>query len=213
MPKMMLSRREREKLAHRNQILADALELFQEKGYHAVSMHEIAAKTEFSIGSLYKYFKNKEELYSAMMIQNAEETFTIIDAVLSRENDIERIIRDYIKVKIKLFTDNLSVIRLLLEETQREANVHNQNGFGNVLRKIHEKELRKVASLLRKSIRMKTIKKVDPYRLSVALNGMIHGFLFNWRRDPEKLGSAANTSLIADVFFKGCLAAREKING
>ncbi len=57
-----LTRKEREKLSHRSQILADALELFKEKGYHNVSMHEIATKAEFSIGTLYKYFKNKEDL-------------------------------------------------------------------------------------------------------------------------------------------------------
>jgi len=37
-----LSRREREKLRQRQEILDAALELFSEKGYHNVSMHEIA---------------------------------------------------------------------------------------------------------------------------------------------------------------------------
>ena len=89
-----LPRREREKLSHRSQILADALELFTEKGYHNVSMHEIAAKAEFSIGTLYKYFKNKEDLYSALIIDKAEKVSQVLNEVLSGKDDVENIIRD-----------------------------------------------------------------------------------------------------------------------
>jgi len=51
-----LPRREREKLRHRRQMLAAALDLFSEKGYHNVSMHEISKRAEFAIGTLYKFF-------------------------------------------------------------------------------------------------------------------------------------------------------------
>jgi len=49
-----LPRRGREKLRQRQEMFAAALELFSVKGYHNVSMHEIAEKTEFAIGTLYK---------------------------------------------------------------------------------------------------------------------------------------------------------------
>ena len=52
-----LPRREREKLRQRQEMLAAALDLFSEKGYHNVSMHEVAGKAEFAIGTLYKFFR------------------------------------------------------------------------------------------------------------------------------------------------------------
>ena len=58
MKQIKLSRREREKLRHRKEMLDAALKLFSEKGFHNVSMHEIAQKAEFAIGTLYKFFKN-----------------------------------------------------------------------------------------------------------------------------------------------------------
>ena len=39
-----LPRRERQKLRQREELLVAALELFSEKGYHNVSMHEIAQR-------------------------------------------------------------------------------------------------------------------------------------------------------------------------
>ncbi len=49
-----------------------ALKLFSEKGFHNVSMHEIAEKSEFAVGTLYKFFSNKEELYKALILEKAE---------------------------------------------------------------------------------------------------------------------------------------------
>lgn len=57
MKKDKLSRKEREQLQRRAEILQAALELFSQKGYHNVSMHEIAARAEFAVGTLYKFFK------------------------------------------------------------------------------------------------------------------------------------------------------------
>ena len=44
MQDMKLSRREKEKLRQRQEMLDAALSLFSEKGYHNVSMHEIATE-------------------------------------------------------------------------------------------------------------------------------------------------------------------------
>jgi len=54
-----LSRKEREKLWRRGQILETALDLFSENEYHNVSMREIARKAEFATGTLYKFFKRE----------------------------------------------------------------------------------------------------------------------------------------------------------
>ena len=47
----------------RRQILDGALEGFLAKGYDAASMSEIARASGVSKGTLYVYFKNKEELF------------------------------------------------------------------------------------------------------------------------------------------------------
>ena len=67
-----LPRREREKLRQRQEMLAAALDLFSQKGYHNVSMQEVAEKAEFAIGTLYKFFPNKEDLYKAMVLEQCD---------------------------------------------------------------------------------------------------------------------------------------------
>jgi len=63
------SRREREKLKRRNNIIEAAQKRFFEKGYDEVSMDEIAGDLELSKATLYLYFKNKQSLYFAVVIE------------------------------------------------------------------------------------------------------------------------------------------------
>ncbi len=60
-------RRIREKENRVNTILKAAEELFGRKGYHSTSIEEIADLAEISTGSVYFYFKNKEELLIKLM--------------------------------------------------------------------------------------------------------------------------------------------------
>ena len=94
-----LPRREREKLRQRQEMLAAALDLFSERGYHSVSMHEVAGKAEFAIGTLYKFFQNKEDLYKALVLEqcdNFHEAFT--RAIETSDDEVESL-RNYVRTK------------------------------------------------------------------------------------------------------------------
>lgn len=61
-----LSRREREKLARKEEIINAAENLFYEDGYDNVSMDQIAKKAEFTKRTIYQYFTSKEDLFFAV---------------------------------------------------------------------------------------------------------------------------------------------------
>jgi TetR/AcrR family transcriptional regulator len=62
-------RKEREKEQRREEILDGAQHVFFEKGLHAATMDEIAERAELSKGTLYLYYKSKEDLYLAVMMR------------------------------------------------------------------------------------------------------------------------------------------------
>lgn len=51
----------------RNRILTSARQEFYEKGYEGAAMRSIAAAAGTSLGNLYRYYKNKQELYAAVV--------------------------------------------------------------------------------------------------------------------------------------------------
>jgi AcrR family transcriptional regulator len=62
-------RKEREKERRRQQIIVAAKRVFSEKGFNKATMEDIAKEAEVSPGTLYLYFKNKEELYASLSLR------------------------------------------------------------------------------------------------------------------------------------------------
>ncbi len=61
-------RKQREKEQRRKQIMEAAKKVFSAKGFNRATMEEIAGEAELSPGTLYLYFKNKEELHTSLSI-------------------------------------------------------------------------------------------------------------------------------------------------
>jgi AcrR family transcriptional regulator len=61
------SRWRRRKEARPDEILAAALESFAERGFAATRLEDVAARAGISKGTLYLYFKSKEELFEAVV--------------------------------------------------------------------------------------------------------------------------------------------------
>ena len=62
-------RKERERERRRQQIIVAAKRVFSEKGFSRATMEDIAKAAELSPGTLYLYFKNKDELYASLSIR------------------------------------------------------------------------------------------------------------------------------------------------
>ena len=64
-------RRTRRKQARPGELLEAALALFVEKGFAATRVEEVAARAGVSKGTLFLYFPSKEELFKAVVRENA----------------------------------------------------------------------------------------------------------------------------------------------
>ncbi len=84
--KPALTRREREKLKRRNDIVDAAQRRFFECGFDGVSMDDIAGDLELSKPALYRYFKNKESLYYAVVIRGMVILRDTLKARVEKEN-------------------------------------------------------------------------------------------------------------------------------
>lgn len=59
-------RKEREKERRRHQIMVAAKRVFSAKGFSKTTIEDIAREAELSPGTLYLYFKNKDDLYASL---------------------------------------------------------------------------------------------------------------------------------------------------
>lgn len=62
-------RKEREKIQRRNAIIDSAEKVFFKEGIENASMDQVAQEAELSKGTIYLYFKSKDELYRAIILR------------------------------------------------------------------------------------------------------------------------------------------------
>lgn len=72
------------------QIISAASELFRERGYHSVSVTQIAAAVEITAPALYRHFKNKRALLEAVI----QDGFDILDATATGQQSLEELLAD-----------------------------------------------------------------------------------------------------------------------
>ncbi|AOY58531.1 MULTISPECIES: TetR/AcrR family transcriptional regulator [Desulfococcus] len=203
MKKTKLSRREREKLRQRQEMLAAALELFSEKGYHNVTVQEIAEKAEFAIGTLYKFFQNKEDLYTALVLEQCDNFESALTKVLEAPGtEIEKL-QNYVQGRSEKFRNNLPFVRLFLAES-KGITFNIKAGLDETIRKRYRDFLEKLALVFESGIRNKRFRNIaSPYQLAVALDSIIDAFLLLWLEAPERYPYPEDPDTILDIFFKG----------
>jgi AcrR family transcriptional regulator len=199
-----IPRRERERATHRAEILAAALELFAERGFHNVSMHEIAQRAEFAVGTLYKFFSSKEDLYKALVLEKAEQMHRSLEEALSKQGEVVAILKEYLARRAQLFADNAAFLRLYVAETQG-ASFNFRVGLDRDVRKIYDQFLAQLASVLEGGVRAKVFRDLDPYYMAVSLEGLCNAFVFEWLQDPQRHPYAALVPVILDTFLNGVL--------
>ena len=100
----------------RELILDTATKLFANKGYHATSVQDIVAATGLSVGTIYLYFANKEEIFDGILdvgvVAFTEELFKGIP-----ENpQMEDIAEGFVKTILDAIYANIKVVTVLTNE-------------------------------------------------------------------------------------------------
>jgi AcrR family transcriptional regulator len=77
-------------------IQREATELFYERGYHAASMRDIAARVGIKAGSLYNHFPSKQDLLLRISLEATRELYVGALARLEGVEDAEEALRTYV---------------------------------------------------------------------------------------------------------------------
>jgi len=191
---------------HRQEILRTAARLFQQRGYDATSMNDVAAALKLSKGGLYHHFQSKDEILFEIMNHAMEITQDrVLNPVRAIADPGERL-----RALIRLH------IEVVLSPRDREITVmlHENHPLPPALRKrinarkkeyVHflENLITEVQSQPQPSHHPKA--KVSPRAAAFALLGMIN-WIYQWYKPEGELQAQTLIPQFTDLIFGGIFA-------
>lgn len=157
-------------------IVKAATELFAEKGYFYTNVKEIADKAELSVGSVYNYFKNKDDILVSLFMEFFQTMIKDVELLMKKDiHPLEKYSKG-IEIVVEHLSKNMDMARVFLVELHQSAT--SVMFLDPIIKKKH---LEFVKKLLEEGEKKKMIiPGVDPEIVTLISNGIIEEFTFDW---------------------------------
>jgi TetR/AcrR family transcriptional regulator len=191
-------RREREKEQRKEQILSAARTLLIEKGLSAASINQIAKRAELSVGAIYFYYKNKEELYAALQMEGLALLLQMNREAIEGKSLAEEKIRSIALAYLRFSEEHKSYFDILnyflaAPEQLLSAEMKNQvddRGLDNLI---------VLADVIDEGIREGLFKSVKPKRQAIILWGTLLGLIQFKKLEKTSLSNENHQSIYLEA--------------
>ena len=196
----------------RQEILHAAARLFQQRGYDATSMNDVAAALKLSKGGLYHHFESKDEILFHIMSQamdiTEERVINPVRAMADPEQRLRALIRLHVEV---VMSPRDREITVMLHENhplppvlRKRINARKKDYIHFVENLIAEvqREARGVASEAQRDPRQQPGNKVSPRAAAFALLGMIN-WVYQWYKPEGELQASSLAPQWTELLFGG----------
>ena len=180
-------RRQREKEARRQAILDAARECFFKDGFEATTVSQITDKVELSTGTLYLYFKNKEEIYVSILEEGLDILYELMKSSERPDVSAREILEGYSEAYYKFYTDygQYFDIMFFLRRPDREIELE-----AELEEKLERKSLECLAlveAAIKKGIADGDFRMADPYEVSRVMWGTMNGLMLLHEKRTEEI--------------------------
>lgn len=190
---------EQTKSEMQNHILKTAAGLFAVQGYEGISMREIAEACQLSKAGLYYHYKDKKNLFLAVLYDHLSRYEELLTEIGSKPGSTRDSLSKFIRaVFTQLPIDDRSIFRL----AQQDLASIDQASRAAFNQRYHDKFLTPIAEIIETGVSTNQIKAIDSHLGVWALLGLMYPFFFtkfnNQSEDVEKI-----IDLIEMIFFDG----------
>jgi len=103
--------------ARQAQILQAAVAVIAEQGFQRTTIKQIAAKAEVADGTIYNYFKNKDDILMAIIAQITEAEVRDLHFAEARQMDFATFTQEYIAHRMAEVDEGFPMLKVIVAET------------------------------------------------------------------------------------------------
>jgi AcrR family transcriptional regulator len=167
----------------RQRILAAASDVFAEHGFEKTTIRAVAGRAGISVGGIYLYFHNKEELYTGLMRSQMDEFLGRVE--LLRTEVPLRALRKLIELYMEIAVTKTRMLSTSIKEYDLEFKRPIRDAFFRTQHRI-------IANVLAKGMHDGSFRSMDcgamALMILVTLRGAILGYLTGDIRRPKEYG-------------------------
>lgn len=199
-----LSRKEREYKTRREGILKAAESVFAQNGFHNSTVAEIAKESEFAIGTIYQFFKNKEELYYIMMIEKFDLLYSTLLTGVGKNIKCSEKLLCLVEIVFSFIEGNVDFFKIFTWELN-VLNSNMNNRLKDQLVAKHFAYIKLISDTIKEGFQEGVLKKGNADDLSTALVGMMNIFSFNWIYNQRQDSLKSKAPIILNLFLNGAI--------
>lgn len=158
----------------REKILLTAKSLFIQQGYHGLAMRQISEAVGVSKAALYYHFKDKEELFLAILDIYLNEIESAIDDIQSKRLSSSEQLRMFVEYILSQPAEQRAVMRLGSQE-MAQLSASSRKSFGKIYR---EKFIGKLIAIFQAGIESGELKSLNAEVATWALLGIMYPYFY-----------------------------------
>ncbi|MEW6584419.1 MAG: TetR/AcrR family transcriptional regulator [Nitrospirota bacterium] len=178
----------------RKKIIQAAMEVFSRRGYAQANIRDIAGKAGLSVGGVYLYFKNKEELYKSLIHDRMDEIGGKVSLAIEHSVSAPEALGRFLRLHMENALRHREFILLHIRE----------HGFAfgrKEKRDFFRGQKRLVESIIKKGIDTGEFRKCDAKKMSDMVMGSLRGIVLAMALDGDEVEPEA----LSDFMLRGIL--------
>jgi len=183
----------------RKEILTSAIDVFARKGYNKANIMEVAEKAGVATGTVYLYFKNKDDLLlQAMKSMMDINLAKIKQKVAGVEPAIDKLFMFFYH-HIEVFTHKPSMARFLVVELRQSEEFYKRYPSYNPYHDYYNF----IQELVQQAIKEGTTLPFNPVTVSYIIMGAMDTILTQWLIHPESVNLEEVTHEVREILRHG----------
>jgi len=157
-------------------LLDAAEEVFGRRGFHETTLRDVAELAEFSVGSVYSFFENKEDLYLHVFLRRGEEYLPAMRAAVEEGGDALGQLHRLVDFEVGFFRQHPHFGRLYLRSARAGVPPASESSVDRALVERFEEAMAIHSEVFARGQREGVLCDGDPEVLARLLSGLVSAF-------------------------------------
>lgn len=179
----------------RKRILDAAMQVFSSQGFAKANIREIAKVAGISVGGLYLYFKNKEELYLSFIKDGMNDMMQKTEIIVESHKSPTRTLYDFLKVHIDSAIKHRELILVHIRELGFTFALEHKRQYMRSQRRLVEK-------IIDKGIRTGEFRRCNAKETAKIIMGTLRGIILSMAMDKDVIVTARR---LTELLLNGLL--------